>query len=209
MNKKNKIKHNILGDNVFYFILKFLFYLILILSTLYIFKLKEITILEIIIIVINLNIVLYSLYTNLNIIYTFLLYLFVIISYYLYLFLENKTIKENNILINRGIINFNNLIKENMTYNNLLFSLKKKGINNPSMVDYCIKRGNNLIVIPKSMIGEYPISIIVDGKIIKDNLFSINKTKEWLDKKIKDNNLSLININYAYYKDKNIYFITL
>lgn len=194
---------------MFYFILKFLFYLILILSTLYIFKLKEITILEIIILVIVLNIDLYSLYTNLNIIYTFLLYILVIISYYLYLFLENKTIKENNILINRGIINFNNLIKENMTYNNLLFSLKKKGINNPGMVDYCIKKGNNLIVIPKNTIGEYPISIIVDGKVIKDNLFSINKTKEWLDKKIKDNNLSLININYAYYKNKNIYFITL
>ncbi len=194
---------------MFYFILKFLFYLILIFSTLYIFKLKEITILEIIILVIVLNIDLYSLYTNLNIIYTFLLYILVIISYYLYLFLENKTIKENNILINRGIINFNNLIKENMTYNNLLFSLKKKGINNPGMVDYCIKRGNNLIVIPKNTIGEYPISIIVDGKVIKDNLFSINKTREWLDKKIKDNNLSLININYAYYKNKNIYFITL
>lgn len=194
---------------MFYFILKFLFYLILIFSTLYIFKLKEITILEIIILVIVLNIDLYSLYTNLNIIYTFLLYILVIISYYLYLFLENKTIKENNILINRGIINFNNLIKENMTYNNLLFSLKKKGINNPGMVDYCIKKGNNLIVIPKNTIGEYPISIIVDGKIIKDNLFSINKTREWLDKKIKDNNLSLININYAYYKNKNIYFITL
>ncbi|MCI5701253.1 MAG: DUF421 domain-containing protein [Erysipelotrichaceae bacterium] len=194
---------------MFYFILKFLFYLILIFSTLYIFKLKEITILEIIILIIILNIDLYSLYTNLNIIYTFLLYILVIISYYLYLFLENKTIKENNILINRGIINFNNLIKENMTYNNLLFSLKKKGINNPGMVDYCIKRGNNLIVIPKNTIGEYPISIIVDGKVIKDNLFSINKTREWLDKKIKDNNLSLININYAYYKNKNIYFITL
>ncbi len=194
---------------MFYFILKFLFYLILIFSTLYIFKLKEITILEIIILIIILNIDLYSLYTNLNIIYTFLLYILVIISYYLYLFLENKTIKENNILINRGIINFNNLIKENMTYNNLLFSLKKKGINNPGMVDYCIKKGNNLIVIPKNTIGEYPISIIVDGKVIKDNLFSINKTREWLDKKIKDNNLSLININYAYYKNKNIYFITL
>lgn len=194
---------------MFYFILKFLFYIILILSVFYIFKLKEITILEIIILVIILNIDLYSLYTNLNMIYTFLLYILVIISYYLYLFLENKTIKENNILINRGIINFNNLIKENMTYNNLLFSLKKKGINNPGMVDYCIKRGNNLIVIPKNTIGEYPISIIVDGKVIKDNLFSINKTREWLDKKIKDNNLSLININYAYYKNKNIYFITL
>mgnify|MGYP004728619513 FL=1 len=194
---------------MFNFILKFLFYIILILSVFYIFKLKEITILEIIILVIILNIDLYSLYTNLNMIYTFLLYILVIISYYLYLFLENKTIKENNILINRGIINFNNLIKENMTYNNLLFSLKKKGINNPGMVDYCIKRGNNIIVIPKNTIGEYPISIIVDGKVIKDNLFSINKTREWLDKKIKDNNLSLININYAYYKNKNIYFITL
>ena len=59
---------------MFYFILKFLFYLILIFSTLYIFKLKEITILEIIILIIILNIDLYSLYTNLNIIYTFLLF---------------------------------------------------------------------------------------------------------------------------------------
>ena len=40
------------------------------------------------------------------------------------------------------------------------------------------------------------------------NLFSINKSIDWLNKKIKDNNLSLININYAYYKNKNVYFIT-
>lgn len=194
---------------MFYFIIKFIVYLFIILFILYILNKKVINILEIIIIVIIINIVLFSLYNNINLIYTILLVVITMLSYYLYLFLENKTIKENNILINRGIINFNNLIKENMTYNNLLFSLKKKGINNPGMVDYCIKRGNNMIVLPKSTVGEYPISIIVDGKVIKDNLFSINKTREWLDKKIKDNNLSLININYAYYKNKNIYFITL
>ena len=194
---------------MFYFIIKCLVYLMIITFSYYYFNRKQITILEILILLFIFNICLFSLYHNTNLIITLLLVILTIIVYYLTKFLESrKEIKEENILINRGIINFQGLLKENITYDNLLFSLKKEGINNPCLVDYCIKKGQDLIILPKNSLGTYPISLIIDGKVLKDNLFSINKSIDWLNKKIKDNNLSLININYAYYKNKNIYFIT-
>lgn len=194
---------------MFYFIIKCLVYLMIIAFSYYYFNKKPITILEILILLFILNICLFSLYHNTNLIITLLLVILTIIVYYLTKFLESKKeIKEENILINRGIINFQGLLKENITYDNLLFSLKKEGINNPCLVDYCIKKGQDLIILPKNSLGTYPISLIIDGKVLKDNLFSINKSIDWLNKKIKDNNLSLININYAYYKNKNVYFIT-
>ena len=194
---------------MFYFIIKCLVYLMIITFSYYYFNKKQITILEILILLFILNICLFSLYHNTNLIITLLVVILTIIVYYLTKFLESrKEIKEENILINRGIINFQGLLKENITYDNLLFSLKKEGINNPCLVDYCIKKGQDLIILPKNSLGTYPISLIIDGKVLKDNLFSINKSIDWLNKKIKDNNLSLININYAYYKNKNVYFIT-
>ena len=194
---------------MFYFIIKCLVYLMIITFSYYYFNRKQITILEILILLFIFNICLFSLYHDINLIITLLLVILTIIVYYLTKFLESKKeIKEENILINRGIINFQGLLKENITYDNLLFSLKKEGINNPCLVDYCIKKGQDLIILPKNSLGTYPISLIIDGKVLKDNLFSINKSIDWLNKKIKDNNLSLININYAYYKNKNVYFIT-
>ena len=203
------MKHDIFGDIMFYFIIKCLVYLMIITFSYYYFNKKQITILEILILLFIFNICLFSLYHNINLIITLLLVILTIIVYYLTKFLESKKeIKEENILINRGIINFQGLLKENITYDNLLLSLKKEGISNPCLVDYCIKKGKDLIILPKNSLGTYPISLIIDGKVLKDNLFSINKSIDWLNKKIKDNNLSLININYAYYKNKNVYFIT-
>ena len=151
-------------------------------------------------------------YNNLNIIFTLVIALIILSCYYLYVFLYNTNInkKLNNekILINRGIINFNNLIKEKISYNNLIYELRKKGIDNPSVVDYCIKINKEFIVFKKNSIKNYPISLIVDGNILKDNLFSINKSIEWINNKIIENSLELKDINYAYFKNKEIYFIT-
>ncbi|MBR3661494.1 MAG: DUF421 domain-containing protein, partial [Bacilli bacterium] len=103
--------------------------------------------------------------------------------------------------------NFNALIKEKISYNKLLYELKKRGIKDPSLVDYCIKKANNYLIFRKNSIKNYPISLIIDGNIIKDNLFSIHKNIEWINQKIEENNLDLKNINYAYFKNKEIYFI--
>ena len=197
---------------MFFFLIKVIFYILIIFGVYYIFNKKEIDILEIIILLFIFNICIYSMYNNLNIIFTLVIALIILSCYYLYVFLYNTNInkKLNNekILINRGIINFNNLIKEKISYNNLIYELRKKGIDNPSVVDYCIKINKEFIVFKKNSIKNYPISLIVDGNILKDNLFSINKSIEWINNKIIENSLELKDINYAYFKNKEIYFIT-
>ena len=198
---------------MFYFFIQIIVSLVILFFTYTIFNKKEFTILEIIILLLIFNISSFSLYKELNILYTVILSTIVILFYYLYVFLYDKNVKkkislEDKILINRGIVNFQELIKENYSYETLLFNLKKRGIANPSLVDYCIKKDNDLIIFRKNSIKNYPISIIIDGKILKDNLMSINKSYDWLVKKIDDNKLELKDINYAYYKNKDIFFIT-
>jgi len=198
---------------MFSFFMEFLIYLFIIIFVYHLLSKKEINILEIIILLFIFNICILSLYIRTSILFTILLCLIIVISYYLYVYLYNISINkkiENNskIFINRGIINFHELIKENYSYDKLILNLKKQGIDNPSLVDYCIKNRNDLVVFKKNSIVNYPISLIVDGNILKDNLFSINKTVEWLNNKIFDNNLSLKDINYAYFKNKQVYFIT-
>ena len=197
---------------MFYFFIKIFFYIIILLTIYNYFQKNQITILEIIILLFIFNICIFSLYSNISLVNTFLISIIIIIIYYLYNYLYNKNINNklinNKVLINRGIINFNELINEKISYNSLVFELKKQGIKDISSVDYCLKHNNNYIVFNKNSIKNYPISIIIDGKILKDNLYSINKSIEWLDKKLEEENLNLKIVNYAYFKDKNIYFIT-
>ena len=194
------------------FFFKVFLSIIIIFSTYTLFRKKEIKILEIIVLLFIFHLCMYSFLLNINIFIIIISSILIISIYYLYLFLEdkelNKKISKQSVLINRGIINFKELINLNYSYDELLYDLKKKGIDNIDNIDYCIKLNNELIIFQKNSIRNYPISLIIDGNIIKDNLFSVKKTIEWLNKKIEDNNLILANINYAYYKNKEIYFIT-
>lgn len=197
---------------MFSFIIQILISLFIILSFYTVLNKKEIGILEIITLLFIFNISLFTLYRGLNLLYTIILSLIVILVYYLYIYLYKKDIvrkvNDDKVFINRGIINFKELIESGYTYEGLLYNLRKRGIKNPNLVDYCIKKGNDLIIFKKNSVSNYPISIIIDGKIIKDNLFSLNKSLEWLDKKIEDANLELKDINYAYFKNKEVYFVT-
>ena len=201
-----------IGDIMFYFFIEIMISLIILFLAYSLFNRKEINVLEIIILLLIFNVCIFSLYKELNILYTIFLSFLILVIYYLYLFLRDKTLNkklnlEDKVLINRGIVNFQELIKENYSYENLMFNLKKRGINNPSLVDYCIKKDNDLIIFRKNSIKNYPISIIVDGKVLRDNLISINKSYEWLIKKLNDNDLDLKDINYAYYKNKDVFFV--
>ena len=194
------------------FFFKIIFSFIIILSVYSLFQKKEIKILEILVLLFIFHLCLCSFILNLNIINIFLGSILILSIYYLYLFLEkkeiNKKIPKENILINRGIINFHELIKVGYSYYDLIYKLKKKGIDNPDEVDYCIKQNDDLIIFQKNSVKNYPISLIIDGNILKDNLFSLKKTIEWLEKKLDDNNLNINQVNYAYYKENQVYFIT-
>ncbi len=200
---------------MFYFLLKLIIDLLIIYFLYFYFNQKEITFLEELILLFIFNILICSFYLNLGILNDILFSLIIIVSYFLYCFLYKKFIikkvsltNQNSVLINRGIINFQELIKEHYSYESLLLNLQKRGIKNPSLVDYCIKNGNDLIVFSKNSVKNYPISLIIDGHILKDNLFSLNKSYEWLIEKISLTGLELKNINYAYFKNRKVYFIT-
>ena len=53
----------------------------------------------------------------------------------------------------------------------------------------------------------YPVSIIVDGKLITENLKLINKNKDWLMNQLLEKHLLIKDIDYAYFKKNKIYFI--
>ena len=87
---------------------------------------------------------------------------------------------------------------------NLYQSLKIRKLDE---VNYCVKKNNNLIVIKNDYIKSYPVSIIVDGMLMEENLKLIRKNKKWLQDELLYRHLLIKNIDYAYYKNNNIYFI--
>lgn len=194
------------------FFLKIIISTSIIFLTYSIFQKKEIKILEIIILLFLFHLCILSIYLNLSMFLLLLSSILIISIYYFYCFLENKEIinklPKDKVLINRGIINFNELVSSGYNYNELIYQLKKRGIDNPDNIDYCIKKSNDLIIFQKNSIKNYPISLIIDGNILKDNLFSIKKNIDWLERKIDENYLNIKDINYAYYKEKQVYFIT-
>ena len=194
------------------FFFKNIFSIFVLFTTYSLFKKKEIKILEILILLFLFHLCVISFLLNIDLLTLLLSSVLIVLVYYLYKFLERKELNKKDskgkVLINRGIINFHELIETGYSYESFMFELKKKGIKDPDCVDYCIKQKDELIVFQKNSIRNYPISLIIDGKILKDNLFSLKKTMEWLEKKLEENNLTMGNINYAYYKNKEVYFIT-
>ena len=109
------------------------------------------------------------------------------------------------ILINNGKIDEKALVKENFTINELQERSRNKNVNNLSDVQYAIletsgqisvilkakKRGvtpEDLELSPKEEKIAY--DLIVDGKIMEENLNKINKDKSWLLSELKKHDLT-------------------
>ena len=103
------------------------------------------------------------------------------------------------ILIYRGKIDEVALIKERFTINELQERLRDKDVVNLADVEYAIletsgqvtviEKPNKRKVIPEDLgiMPEYegiPYDLVVDGKIMKDNLKAINKDYAWLKREV-------------------------
>ena len=103
------------------------------------------------------------------------------------------------ILIYRGKIDEAALIKERFTINELQERLRDKDVVNLADVEYAIletsgqvtviEKPNKRKVIPEDLgiMPEYegiPYDLVVDGKIMKDNLKAINKDYAWLKREV-------------------------
>lgn len=104
-----------------------------------------------------------------------------------------------SILINKGKIDYKALKKEKITINELLEQLRVQGFFNVKYVQYAIlETDGNLSVVPATTysstpsveFNHLPISLIHDGKTLKNNLKLINKDENWLSSILNSHNIN-------------------
>ena len=115
-----------------------------------------------------------------------------------------------SIIINKGKINFKEMVKQRYNLDDLLTQLREKHIKSIEEVEYAIlESSGKLSIFKKNNIsfGTLPLPLILDGVLDKKILKEINKDEEWLNKVLIKEKMTIKNIFYAYYKDDNLYII--
>lgn len=116
-----------------------------------------------------------------------------------------------SLIINRGIINYKEMVKQRYTLDDLLLELRSNGIKNLKDVEYAVLENNGKLNIFKyNFLGTEnanPFPLILDGIIQKDTLSYIDKDEKWLKKYLKDNDLKIEEIFYSFFKNNKIYVI--
>lgn len=186
---------------MFYFINIMMYLVNIIILVSYLEKKKSF--LSLIMILFNLQLSFILIYLNYNFLYGILSS---IISITFFKFLE--AFKENNnevILIKEGNVNFHNIVNY-YSFFKLMNYLKRRHVHLEE-VEYCLKKNNHLIIIKNKETNGFPVSLIIDGNIKEYNLKLINKDKKWLQEELLKKHLLIKNINYAYYRNNQIYYV--
>ena len=193
-----------------YFFINMIMYILLIIMLYKYFERTRISLLDFLLLLFNANVYLILLFNNFNFLYGAFFSLSTIIIKKAYYYFSNNIKNDNNkevILIKEGLINFHELVKNNYSYNKLVKYLKRKKIMLDE-IEYCFLKDNKLMIVKNDIIKNYPISIIVDGKVLFNNLQTINKDSNWLELELNNKNLNINNVDYAYFKKDKLYFIT-
>jgi len=133
-------------------------------------------------------------------------------------FLKSSIKGKPLIIIEDGKLNFKNVKKSKLDLNEIMAQCRSKGYFYIDDIAYCIfEISGDFSILPKSKsrpliakdlgIPQEEVSlqkeVIIDGKIIEDELEKINKSKDWLNKKLKiKDKKQLKNILFATYDNK-------
>lgn len=116
-----------------------------------------------------------------------------------------------SLIINKGKINYKEMLKQRYTLDDLLLELRNNGIKNLKDVEYAILENNGHLSIFKysffDLDNNNPFPLILDGIVQKDTLDYIEKDEKWLFDYLLNKGLVLDDIFYAFYKNKKIYVI--
>ncbi len=93
------------------------------------------------------------------------------------------------------------------TLDDLLTSLREHGVKSVEEVNYAVLENNGkLSIFPKEI--EYPLPIILDGVIQRQTLEEIGKDELWVNKILKQKQVELNAVFYAFYSSTKTFIIT-
>lgn len=115
------------------------------------------------------------------------------------------------LIINKGVINFKEMVKQRYTLDDLLLELRTNKIKNLMDVEYAVLENNGKLNIFKynflKIKSENPFPLIIDGKVETSTLNYINKDEKWLLDLLSKDNLNVSEIFYCFYKNNKAYII--
>lgn len=129
-----------------------------------------------------------------------------------YITLKNEKIRDiidgkPTVIIKNGILNFKEMSHLRYSLDDLTTQLRLQGIKSIEKVKYAVLENNgNLSVFCDD--EDYPLPLILDGKIDYKVLSDINKDYKWLKSIIDNKELDLNEIFYAFYTHSKLFIIT-
>lgn len=130
-----------------------------------------------------------------------------------YVCMKNKKVRdvldgEPSVIIEKGKVNFKEMKKQRYNVEDLLMQLRENSIKSISDVDYAVlETSGKLSIFQKDNVGDYPLPLILDGRIDYDTLRKINKDKKWLDEELSKMNKNSEDIFYCFYQNNDLYII--
>ena len=116
-----------------------------------------------------------------------------------------------SLIICNGKVNYNEMIKQRYSMDNLLLSLRQNSVKNIDEVEYAFLEPNGKLSIFKynflKIPSPYPMPLIIDGNIQKKALTQIKKNVSWLEQKLNTKNLDIKDIFYCFYKKNKLFII--
>lgn len=115
-----------------------------------------------------------------------------------------------SLIIAKGKINYHEMIKQRYNLDDLLINLREKEIRNIDEVEYAILEPNGKLSVFKNDLSkknDFPLPLIIDGKLDIFSIKQINKTKIWIKKELDKKNIDISNVFYAFYKQGRVYII--
>ena len=115
-----------------------------------------------------------------------------------------------SVIIKEGKINYKEMTKQKYNLDDLTSQLREKGYKSIEEIEYAILENNgSLSVFPytKEKNHTLPLPLILDNTIQEISLEELNKDKTWLINTLKEKNINLDEVFYAFYKNNNIFII--
>ena len=110
------------------------------------------------------------------------------------------------IIIKDGKLNFTEMSKLRYSLDDLLTQLRLQGVKSIDKVRYAVLEKNGSLSVFNDN-NEYPLPLILDGVIDYNVLEEINKDYNWIINILKNKDLELNEVFYAFYTSKKVFII--